>query len=123
MAITYAPFWTPIDYTWLKAEEAITWTDWIIELVDDVFYIYGEKAFVNNRARDVELIKDWVYISEQEPERDLNAIPYFSTILKVILYATIILPLILFACKVILRCIDPFKIMVFNYNIPLPTSS
>jgi Family of unknown function (DUF648) len=94
-------FWTPVKYR----EHVITQTHKVMECIDNYFYLNGKVAVVvaspaNNRCIDIQL---------QEDQPSL-----WLTILKVISYATLIIPAIMLIAKYVLRSRHVFNLIGVN---------
>src|SRR5689334_5739705 len=94
-------FWTPVKYK----EHAITQTHKVMEGIDGYFNLGGRVAVVvsppqNNRNIDIQIQEDHS--------------PLCLTILKIISYATIIIPAIMLVAKYILRSSYVFNLIGVN---------
>lgn len=89
-------FWTPIDF----GDKVRTRAETAIERIDSYFYLGGQKAFV---------------IPAQEgPARAVlmkSSADFRATVLKVISYCTVIIPLIMLIAKVVARSLTRYEVI------------
>lgn len=92
-------FFTPVTF----GSHSKTYSEALLEQCDNYFYLGGRKAHVIPNSR----------VNGQKGTLLRNdTTPFFTTMVKVISYATIILPLIVLIAKALLRSMHPFYIDV-----------
>lgn len=88
--MTPVSFFTPIHY----GPAAKSWGHTFVEKVDDYFFLRGRKAVV---------LVGFPKTNNSQPTLYQKNFPSFGTVLKVISYCTVIIPLIVLVAKVCLR--------------------
>ena len=92
-------FFTPVSF---QSPLTRSWREFALEAADDYFYLSGKKAIVVPNCRQDN--KEGILLNQYSN-------PLLLTILKVISYCTIILPLIMLTTKIILRSTYKFYVI------------